>query len=168
MEAKYVAVEGTINVLMLGWELPPYHSGGLGRACEGMTKGLSRQGVDISFILPKKFSDAYYSWMNVHDASEHAFDGLLANMTDQELCIEFAMRQKCALMSGYQALPVESEDVICRACFSAAGNVEEFSHVSLYSKGVIAVARGLDYGAVHAHDWMTFPAAVNALRQPIA
>jgi glycogen(starch) synthase len=155
-------MEGTINVLMLGWELPPYHSGGLGRACEGMTKGLARQGMSVSFVLPKKFSDTYYDWMRVHDASEFALKGFLTNSAEHELCIEFAMRQKCALMSGYQVMPAASEDVICRACFTDGGRAEEFTHVNLYSKGVIAIARHLEYGAVHAHDWMTFPAAINA------
>jgi glycosyltransferase involved in cell wall biosynthesis len=133
-----------------------------------MTKGLSRHGVDVSFILPKKFSDAYYDWMNVHDASEYALSNFFAGVGEQELCIEFAMRQKCALMNGYQALPMDSENVLCRACFTGVGKAEEFTHVSLYSKGVIAVARQLEYGAVHAHDWMTFPAAINARKVALA
>jgi hypothetical protein len=29
-----------MRVLMLGWEFPPYISGGLGTACYGLTKGL--------------------------------------------------------------------------------------------------------------------------------
>ncbi|MBI4733428.1 MAG: glycosyltransferase family 4 protein [Rubrobacteridae bacterium] len=146
---------------MLGWELPPYHSGGLGRACEGMTKGLTRKGVGVSFVLPKKFSNAYYDWMNVHDASEHALGGFIANVAEQEMCIEFAMRHKCALMSGYQVISTTSEEIICRSCFSGI-RAEDLSHVSLYSKGVLAVARNIDYNAIHAHDWMTFPAAINA------
>jgi glycosyltransferase involved in cell wall biosynthesis len=38
---------------MLGWEFPPYISGGLGTACFGLTRGLNRQGVDIVFVLPR-------------------------------------------------------------------------------------------------------------------
>jgi glycosyltransferase involved in cell wall biosynthesis len=37
---------------MLGWELPPHNSGGLGVACYFLSKALSRQGVDIDFVVP--------------------------------------------------------------------------------------------------------------------
>jgi len=40
---------------MLGWEFPPHISGGLGTACEGLTSGLARQGVDVTFVVPELF-----------------------------------------------------------------------------------------------------------------
>ena len=42
-----------MKVLMLGWEYPPHISGGLGTACEGLTKGLARLGVRITFVVPQ-------------------------------------------------------------------------------------------------------------------
>jgi len=42
-----------MKVLMLGWEYPPHISGGLGTACEGLTKGLARLGVQITFVVPQ-------------------------------------------------------------------------------------------------------------------
>jgi glycogen(starch) synthase len=42
-----------LRVLMLGWEFPPFITGGLGTACYGLTKALDRQGVEVSFVLPK-------------------------------------------------------------------------------------------------------------------
>ena len=42
-----------MRIFMLGWEFPPFISGGLGTACYGLTKALSVEGVDISFVLPK-------------------------------------------------------------------------------------------------------------------
>ena len=41
-----------MKVLMLGWELPPHNSGGLGVACYQLCKALSSKGVDIEFVLP--------------------------------------------------------------------------------------------------------------------
>jgi glycosyltransferase involved in cell wall biosynthesis len=41
-----------MKVFMLGWEFPPYISGGLGTACFGLTKGLDEIGVDVAFVLP--------------------------------------------------------------------------------------------------------------------
>jgi glycosyltransferase involved in cell wall biosynthesis len=38
---------------MLGWEFPPFISGGLGTACYGLTKALSAIGQDVMFVLPR-------------------------------------------------------------------------------------------------------------------
>jgi glycogen(starch) synthase len=42
-----------MKVLMLGWEFPPFISGGLGTACYGLTKAMSELGVEVIFVLPK-------------------------------------------------------------------------------------------------------------------
>jgi len=42
-----------MRVLMLGWEFPPYISGGLGTACHGLTRALSEHGVGVTFLLPR-------------------------------------------------------------------------------------------------------------------
>jgi glycogen synthase len=42
-----------MRVLMLGWEFPPFISGGLGTACYGLTKALSGIGQDVMFVLPR-------------------------------------------------------------------------------------------------------------------
>ncbi|MCH2153928.1 MAG: glycosyltransferase [Phycisphaerales bacterium] len=41
-----------MRVLMLGWEFPPFITGGLGTACYGLTRALDEQGVEILFVLP--------------------------------------------------------------------------------------------------------------------
>lgn len=43
---------------MFGWEFPPHISGGLGTACMGLTKGLSKiPKTKIYFVVPKAFGD---------------------------------------------------------------------------------------------------------------
>ncbi len=48
-----------MRVLMLGWEFPPFISGGLGTACYGLTKAMSRQGIDVIFVLPRPVSSQF-------------------------------------------------------------------------------------------------------------
>jgi glycogen synthase len=50
-----------MRVLMLGWEFPPYISGGLGTACHGLTKALSDAGTNILFVLPQAIERAHAS-----------------------------------------------------------------------------------------------------------
>ena len=48
-----------MRVFMLGWEFPPFISGGLGTACYGLTKAMSSLGTDIMFVLPRPVSTPF-------------------------------------------------------------------------------------------------------------
>src|SRR5438105_11407305 len=48
-----------MRVFMLGWEFPPFISGGLGTACYGLTKAMSAMGTDIMFVLPRPVSTPF-------------------------------------------------------------------------------------------------------------
>ena len=55
---------------MLGWELPPHNSGGLGVACLNMARALSREGVKIDFVLPYKAEHQNANFMQILSATE--------------------------------------------------------------------------------------------------
>ena len=42
----------SLHTLMFGWEYPPLHLGGLGVACQGLVKGLLKNGVQVTLALP--------------------------------------------------------------------------------------------------------------------
>ena len=48
-----------LRVFMLGWEFPPFISGGLGTACYGLTKAMSAAGTDVIFVLPRPVSSPF-------------------------------------------------------------------------------------------------------------
>lgn len=58
------------RVLMLGWEFPPHISGGLGTACQGLTRGLAHAGVDVLFMVPRAFGDEDGPWMGIVGANQ--------------------------------------------------------------------------------------------------
>jgi glycosyltransferase involved in cell wall biosynthesis len=51
---------------MLGWEFPPFITGGLGTACYGLTKALSRRQTEIMFVLPKTVGGDFPEESHVH------------------------------------------------------------------------------------------------------
>lgn len=59
-----------MKILMLGWELPPHNSGGLGVACLNMARALSRQGADIDFVVPYKAEHPEINFMHVVSATK--------------------------------------------------------------------------------------------------
>ena len=59
-----------MRVLMFGWEFPPHIAGGLGTACYGMTRGLARNGVDVTFVMPHASGDEDQRFVDVVNASD--------------------------------------------------------------------------------------------------
>ncbi|MBQ7201818.1 glycosyltransferase family 4 protein [Candidatus Saccharibacteria bacterium] len=58
-----------MKILMLGWELPPHNSGGLGVACLNMARALARHGVDIDFVVPYEAEHPDIKFMKVLSAT---------------------------------------------------------------------------------------------------
>ena len=52
-----------LKVFMLGWEFPPFVNGGLGVACYGIAKELSKK-VDLTLVIPKSTTD--FKLQNLH------------------------------------------------------------------------------------------------------
>ncbi|MEM9082257.1 MAG: glycosyltransferase, partial [Planctomycetota bacterium] len=50
-----------MRILMLGWEFPPFISGGLGTACYGLTRALDDAGHEVLFVLPKSVDQSMAS-----------------------------------------------------------------------------------------------------------
>ena len=55
---------------MFGWEFPPHITGGLGTACYGLTKGLSKFGVEMIFVVPKSYGDEDRSFLDLKSAGD--------------------------------------------------------------------------------------------------
>lgn len=58
-----------MKILMLGWELPPHNSGGLGVACLNLSRALARDGCDIDFVVPYEAKHENITFMHVLSAS---------------------------------------------------------------------------------------------------
>ena len=66
-----------MNILMLGWELPPHNSGGLGVACFYMAKALAKAGADIDFVVPYSEKHDDINFMKVVNATDFPFSSYM-------------------------------------------------------------------------------------------
>ena len=57
-----------MKILMLGWELPPHNSGGLGVACINLARALAKQGAEIDFVVPYTAAHPEIQFMKVLSA----------------------------------------------------------------------------------------------------
>jgi glycosyltransferase involved in cell wall biosynthesis len=126
---------------MLGWEFPPYSTGGLGTACYGLTKGLSNQGVNVTFVLPTLKDNLQAEFVKLIGAN--------IKVVPVDSPIVGYMTSK-----GYSK-------TFSRSSSSMYGQ-DLFKEVYRFSKRVAEIAKKEDFDIIHAHDWMTFQAGINA------
>lgn len=123
---------------MLGWELPPHNSGGLGIACYQLCKALSEKDIDIEFILPYQ--------------AEHEADFMsvtAANPQSAASVLTFAS----AYSSHSYSKPGEPEGMERRP-------LSIHDQQQLYERSVARLVEQKEVDIVHAHDWLTFRAAL--------
>lgn len=125
-----------MKILMLGWELPPHNSGGLGIACYQMCKALSKKDIDIEFVLPYQ--------------ADHGIDFMKVTAA-QPQGVATVLRSGIA----YDSYKYIKDD----------GTVEWldiFGQQELYEHAVAKLIHETEFDIVHAHDWLTFKAALRA------
>ncbi|MDN5275785.1 MAG: putative Glycosyl transferase, group 1 family [Candidatus Saccharibacteria bacterium] len=125
---------------MLGWELPPHNSGGLGVACYHMSKALALSGATIDFVVPYKASHPDIDFMKIHPATNlsplHRF-GMGAYDSN-------AVKE----VIGESADPNQAVDIR--------------SIQRRYIKHVEKMVALKVPDVIHAHDWLTMEAGVRA------
>lgn len=125
-----------MKVLMFGWELPPHNSGGLGVACYQLCKALANSGADIDFILPY--------------AANHNIDFMRINAAHPQ-GVETVLKAGIAYDSFKYVKTDGSEEWL-----------DIFGQAAMYEAAVDQIVDGREFDIIHAHDWLTFRAAMRA------
>lgn len=137
-----------MTVLMLCWEFPPFITGGLGIACYGIVKALLKRGIKIYLFLPADFP-LYFSLEKPEDADN--LEPVFFLKRDE---INFRIKKLLSYKDKfiYLGLKQDSDTYLY--------NDKLFKRVNNFTKMVSGFARTLKFDIVHAHDWLTFPAAL--------
>ncbi|HSX32844.1 MAG TPA: glycosyltransferase family 4 protein [Candidatus Saccharimonadales bacterium] len=121
---------------MLGWELPPHNSGGLGVACYQMCKALAKKGADIEFVLPYR-ADHGIGFMQITAAHPQGVEEIIKSGMAYD-------SYKYRYVDGHE----ETHDL--------------YSQVHMYEEAVARLVFRKRFDVIHAHDWLTFRAALRA------
>lgn len=128
-----------MKILMLGWELPPHNSGGLGVACYHLSKALALQGTSIEFVVPYSAKHEAIDYMNIHHA------------TDLSPLHKFGMG---AYDSAFFTETVKQQNT---------GELHTIRDIQAqYGKFVETLIDTTEFDAIHAHDWLTMEAGMLA------
>ena len=168
---------------MFGWEFPPHIAGGLGTACYGMTRGLARNGVDVTFVVPHAYGDEDQRFTRVVNASDvealygstgSGADDVLSRMAfiqiDSNMVPYISPEEYDAYHEKYvktgQTTWTTADPWKQRYTFSGKYGANPMEEVARYAVVAAQVARDLEgqFDVIHAHDWLTYYAGIAAKR----
>ena len=148
-----------MKVLMLGWEFPPYNKGGLGTACEGLTRSLSKKDVSITFVLPKAPEDAFSKHVNLVNASQ-------TRETSEEYA-DMVVKRVTTLLFPYANWKSYNKRYQKYLKIQKKGDFSDnlygtnlYEEVEKYAQRILDVIKDCEFDVIHAHDWMTFRAGI--------
>jgi len=164
-----------MKVLMFGWEFPPHITGGLGTACYGLTKGLSKFNVEVLFVVPKAYGDEDQSHIKLTDAGKVVITE--TKTESKEFWKNFRYMEVGSSLIPYMD-PEEfkkifegkvlsdtefSEQVFAKNFeFSGKYGKDLYQEVARYALIAAYIAANNDFDVIHAHDWLTYAAGIAA------
>lgn len=149
-----------MKVLMLGWEFPPFNSGGLGTACKGLTKGLSNENIDVTFVLPKAKGEAKSDHVNLIVANNVYMDSdKISFLEVNSLLVPYITTDE--YLERYKDIKSIKHGKINNAEDDLYGK-DLYEEVHRYSEKMKLISRLEEFDLIHAHDWMTYPAGIVA------
>lgn len=137
------------HVLMLGWEFPPFKSGGLGTYLLGFTKALNSLNTKITFIMPYTGKNINYDFIDIIQANGIEFFGISSSLTP------------------YLTLSRESKG---KGSVSGVYGWRFFDEVKYYTARAIEIGSKINCDVIHCHDWMTYSAGIalkRILKKPL-
>ncbi|WP_317172699.1 glycosyltransferase family 4 protein [Gallalistipes aquisgranensis] len=169
-----------MRVLMFGWEFPPHIAGGLGTACYGLTRGLAKQGVEVTFVMPHAYGDEDQRFVKVVNASDveamygdgrnddiwekMTFIHINSNMVPYISPEEFESRSEEFRKTG----TVKRDGDVWKERYTFSGKYGSnlMEEVARYAMVAAEVTRQMEgrFDVIHAHDWLTYYAGIAAKR----
>lgn len=150
---------------MFGWEFPPFNSGGLGVACEGLVKALSKEGLEVLFILPKKFDcrSDFCRFLFAEEFSAPRKEGVEKIKGVETRAID-------SLLTPYITSRAYAEIYRELVLARTGGEAPEFiyygsdllAEVMRYAAEARKIAALEDFDIIHCHDWLCYPAGLAA------
>lgn len=162
---------------MLGWEFPPFITGGLGTACYGLTKAMSKIGLDITFVLPKAMEQTPNSHVKMlTPANLKSKEYFQTEQTELEK-VKFLYTKQTAAQpydtpetynQKIQEYLTEKKRILSneREVFAEGFEIKAdygqdiYSDIYYYAEAAVRLALKEDFDVIHAHDWMTYQAGI--------
>lgn len=163
---------------MFGWEFPPHITGGLGTASYGLCKGLLKQGMEVIFTVPKLYGDEDNSVAKIvgaedievdfrHPIYKDIWNKLTYLAINANLVPYIGLDEYYSLINTGKVNGVESiGDNAFKRKYSFSGKYQANLMEEVYRYAMVAstIASEQNFDVIHAHDWLTYKAGIEAKR----
>lgn len=137
-----------LHTLMFGWEFPPLHSGGLGVACEGLVRGLRKNGIDITLVLPH--------------AGAGKVDGIDVRSPTEEQYATIRVQSGLVAYDDWGSFEARMQTGSMPKGIEDLYGPDLGAAVELFTQTSVELTRDVRTDVVHCHDWMTYEAGIRA------
>jgi glycogen synthase len=152
-----------MRIAMLGWEFPPFISGGLGVHCFELTKALGEKGNQIDFYMPKSSPMPKSPHPNVQiiPVDYSSFEGEI-DFADAEFgpYFKFLKLRENGKIDAEGLSSEEEKESYGLNFFEAVGRYN-----FLVAKLVFIKNKRRHYDLIHCHDWITAKAGIDASKR---
>jgi glycogen(starch) synthase len=137
-----------MKVLTFGWDYPPHTTGGLGVACQGLTRELAKEGVEVIFVLPKSQSVEGDTRFIFADAEHMVHNRVRTRVIHSSIAPYLGSQSMLDVYDEYGVRKLYQNTLL------------EEVHAYAHRASEIALEEVFDL--IHAHDWTSYLAGVAA------
>jgi glycogen(starch) synthase len=162
-----------MKIFMLGWEFPPFISGGLGTACYGLTRAMDQLGMEVTFVLPKMVESKYATHVKLltpgskipaslskfHELKNVKFHTISSSLQPYTTPEQYHQRIE-ELLRHKQKIHGGSTKSASQLFITKDYSGDMYTEVHRYAAMAAELAENEQFDIVHAHDWMTYPAGI--------
>lgn len=175
-----------MKILMYGWEFPPHISGGLGVACFGLTRALADKGHQITFVVPRLESPDNTPHLDLvgvnqfplnpaSDEQAHfisrqieALSGTINTETISSPLSPYLTKEQYLL--ELQRLEARRDEIRAQQedengfMLDMSGDYGPnlMTEIMRYASVAGSIASRVPHDIIHAHDWLTMLAGIEA------
>jgi len=166
----------TLRVMTLTWEFPPHVTGGLSMASYGIVRALLGLGVEVDLVIPTR-EEVYFPLRQEKDAdslpvaSLGSTEGMVLPLPQSGIELVKAMDPSVsAYFRPYETRDEGAAEVTLRPLNVAeplslvlqffAEDQALLRDVKAFTVRAAKLASLRNYDLIHAHDWLTYPAAI--------
>jgi len=142
---------------MLGWEFPPYFTGGVGIVCHSLIKALVDKGHDVTFLMPRG-----------PEALKASNPFTKIRIADNEKQLPIRVREVDSLLrapydghENYEERYNEYMNILnTQGATGTMYGQNLLQEVARFAAQAAIIAKTEDFDVIHAHDWVTFQAGL--------
>lgn len=166
-----------MKILMYGWEFPPDISGGLGMACYGIVNELAKKGINITLALPKTMENVTPN----NNISIIGCDGIKTTRTSLKIAqlglaidtyeiesliypyiTEHSYKQKLNALGYHYQHDYLNYLIPNTTILTGKYGPNLLAEVIRYANIAGLLAMKIPHDIIHAHDWLTALAGIEA------